>query len=70
MGGDSDSKRVLVLCGDYMEDLEAMVPYQALLSWGFVVDAVCPNKAKGDVCRTGEPLPPQEHSLLTMRTAI
>lgn len=45
-------RRVLLLCGDYMEDLEAMVPFQALLAYGVAVDAVCPGKKVGDVCRT------------------
>ena len=46
------SKRVLLLCGDYMEDYEAMVPFQALQAYGLTVDAVCPGKKAGDVCRT------------------
>lgn len=46
------SKRVLLLCGDYVEDYEAMVPFQALLAFGVTVDAVCPGKKAGDVCRT------------------
>lgn len=45
-------KRVLLLCGDYMEDYEAMVPFQALLAYGISVDAVCPGKKAGDICRT------------------
>ncbi|MED6147728.1 Protein DJ-1 D [Stylosanthes scabra] len=45
-------KRVLLLCGDYMEDYEAMVPFQALQAYGVTVDAVCPAKKAGDVCRT------------------
>lgn len=45
-------KKVLVLCGDYMEDYEAMVPFQALQAYGVQVDAACPNKISGDVCRT------------------
>ena len=35
-----------------MEDYEVMVPFQTLLSYGYVVDAVCPNKKAGDICRT------------------
>ncbi|KAL2333164.1 hypothetical protein Fmac_014377 [Flemingia macrophylla] len=46
------SKRVLLLCGDFMEDFEAMVPFQALQAFGVTVDAVCPGKKAGDVCRT------------------
>ncbi|XP_059452584.1 protein DJ-1 homolog D-like isoform X1 [Corylus avellana] len=45
-------KRVLLLCGDYMEDYEAMVPFQALQAFGVSVDAVCPGKKAGDICRT------------------
>ncbi|KAL3525103.1 hypothetical protein ACH5RR_013475 [Cinchona calisaya] len=45
-------KRVLILCGDYMEDYEVMVPFQALLAYGVAVDAVCPGKKAGDFCRT------------------
>ncbi|KAK2652540.1 hypothetical protein Ddye_012396 [Dipteronia dyeriana] len=45
-------RSVLLLCGDYMEDSEAMVPFQALLAYGVAVDAVCPGKNAGDVCRT------------------
>ncbi|KAK9950668.1 hypothetical protein M0R45_006145 [Rubus argutus] len=46
-------RRVLLLCGDYMEDQEAMVPFQALQAYGVSVDAVCPGKKAGDICRTG-----------------
>lgn len=35
-----------------MEDYEAMVPFQALLAYGISVDAVCPGKKAGDICRT------------------
>ena len=45
-------RRVLLLCGDYMEDYEAMVPFQALQAYGVDVDAVCPGKKAGDVCPT------------------
>ncbi|KAG6743347.1 hypothetical protein POTOM_054301 [Populus tomentosa] len=45
-------KSVLLLCGDYMEDHEAMVPFQALQAYGIVVDAACPGKKAGDICRT------------------
>ncbi|CAM0145887.1 unnamed protein product [Urochloa decumbens] len=46
------AKKVLLLCGDYMEDYEVMVPFQALQAYGISVDAVCPGKKAGDVCRT------------------
>ena len=41
-------KRVLMLAGDYTEDYEVMVPYQALLMAGVAVDVVCPDKTAGD----------------------
>ncbi|KAK4480045.1 hypothetical protein RD792_013102 [Penstemon davidsonii] len=48
----ASQKRVLLLCGDYVEDYEVMVPFQALLAYGLSVDAVCPGKKSGDICRT------------------
>lgn len=45
-------KNVLMLVGDYVEDYEVMVPFQALLMVGHVVHAVCPGKKAGDVVRT------------------
>ena len=42
------SKKILMLAGDFVEDYEIMVPYQALLSVGFEVDVVCPGKKKGE----------------------
>ncbi|XP_073145989.1 protein DJ-1 homolog D [Henckelia pumila] len=48
----ASQKRVLLLCGDYVEDYEVMVPFQALLAYGLSVDAVCPGKKAGDICRT------------------
>ncbi|GFQ07443.1 protein dj-1 homolog d [Phtheirospermum japonicum] len=45
-------KRILLLCGDYVEDYEVMVPFQALLAYGLSVDAVCPGKKAGEMCRT------------------
>ncbi|CAI5486039.1 unnamed protein product [Closterium sp. Naga37s-1] len=45
-------KRVLMLAGDFMEDYEAMVPMQALQALGYRVDAVCPDRRAGDVCKT------------------
>lgn len=41
-----------MLVGDYVEDYEAMVPFQALLMVGHSVHAVCPGKRAGDVVRT------------------
>jgi len=42
------SKRILLLAGDYVEDYEAMVPFQALQMVGHTVHAVCPGKKAGD----------------------
>jgi protease I len=45
-------KNILMLVGDYVEDYEVMVPFQALLMVGHTVHAVCPGKKAGDVVRT------------------
>lgn len=45
-------KKILMLVGDFVEDYEAMVPYQMLLMVGHQVDAVCPGKKAGDKVRT------------------
>jgi protease I len=46
------SKKILMLVGDYVEDYEVMVPFQALMMVGHKVDAVCPSKSKGQTVRT------------------
>jgi len=46
------SRRILMLVGDYAEDYEVMVPFQALLAVGHTVHAVCPGKRKGEKIRT------------------
>ena len=46
------SKKILMLVGDYVEDYEVMVPFQALLMVGYTVHAVCPDKSEGDQVRT------------------
>ena len=46
------SARILVLAGDFVEDYEIMVPFQALQMVGHVVEAVCPGKNKGEQVRT------------------
>ena len=38
------AKKILMLCGDFTEDYETMVPFQALSMLGYQVDAVCPDK--------------------------
>lgn len=45
-------KRVLLLVGDFVEDYEAMVPFQALQVLGHTVHAVCPGKRAGEKVRT------------------
>jgi protease I len=45
-------KRVLMLVGDFVEDYEAMVPFQILLMMGHEVHAVCPGKKAGDTVAT------------------
>ncbi|MBD8347439.1 MULTISPECIES: DJ-1/PfpI family protein [unclassified Dysgonomonas] len=45
-------KKILMLAGDFVEDYELMVPYQALESLGFHVDVVCPDKKAGDKIAT------------------
>ncbi len=46
------AKKILMLAGDYMEDLESVFPFQALLMVGHKVDVVCPDKKKGDQLKT------------------
>jgi len=45
-------KKILMLVGDFVEDYEVMVPFQALLMVGHTVHAVCPDKKAGDFVRT------------------
>lgn len=44
------AKKILMLVGDYVEDYEAMVPFQALSMVGHTVHAVCPEKLAGRPC--------------------
>ena len=46
------AKKILMLAGDFVEDYEVMVPFQALLMVGHTVHAVCPNKKSGERVRT------------------
>jgi protease I len=43
---------LLLLAGDFVEDYEIMVPFQALQMVGHTVHAVCPGKKKGEQVRT------------------
>ena len=45
-------KKILMLVGDYVEDYEVMVPFQALQMVGHKVDAACPGKKAGETVRT------------------
>jgi len=46
------AKKILMLVGDYVEDYEVMVPFQALTMVGHAVHAVCPGKKAGEKVRT------------------
>lgn len=46
------AKKILMLVGDYVEDYEVMVPFQALQMVGHSVHAVCPGKKAGEFVRT------------------
>ena len=46
------AKKLLFIVGDYVEDYEVMVPFQALSAVGHEVSAVCPDKKAGDFVRT------------------
>ena len=46
------TKKILMLVGDYVEDYEVMVPFQALQMVGYTVHAVCPDKKGGESVRT------------------
>ncbi|TAL95418.1 MAG: DJ-1/PfpI family protein [Paraburkholderia sp.] len=46
------AKKILFLTGDFAEDYETMVPFQALQAIGHTVDAVCPGKKAGDRIKT------------------
>ncbi len=45
-------KRILLLAGDFAEDYETMVPFQALQMVGHTVHAVCPDKKSGEYVMT------------------
>ena len=44
--------KILILTGDFVEDYEMMVPFQALQMLGYEVHAVCPDKKAGEQVRT------------------
>ena len=45
-------KKILMLVGDFVEDYEVMVPFQALLMVGHTVHAACAGKKSGEKVRT------------------
>lgn len=46
------AKKILMLVGDFVEDYEVMVPFQALQMVGLEVHAVCPDRRAGQTVRT------------------
>lgn len=46
------AKKILFLTGDFAEDYEMMVPFQALQMVGHTVHAVCPGKTSGEKIKT------------------
>ena len=44
--------KILMITGDYVEDYENMVPFQALIAMGHEVDAVCPGRKAGEAIPT------------------
>lgn len=46
------AKKILMLVGDFVEDYEVMVPFQALQMVGHTVHAICPDKKAGQTIRT------------------
>ncbi|MFW9997686.1 MAG: DJ-1/PfpI family protein [Candidatus Odinarchaeota archaeon] len=45
-------KKVLMIVGDFVEDYEAMVPFQMLTMVGHTVDTACPGKKAGESVKT------------------
>ena len=46
------AKKILMIVGDYVEDYEVMVPFQALQMVGHTVHAVCSGKKAGEQVHT------------------
>jgi protease I len=46
------AKKILMIVGDFVEDYEVMVPFQALQMVGHTVHAVCPDKKSGQSVKT------------------
>jgi protease I len=47
-----NGKQIVMIVGDFVEDYEAMVPFQILQCAGHHVASVCPNKVAGDTVAT------------------
>ena len=45
-------QQILMLVGDFVEDYEVMVPFQALQMVGHTVHAICPKKKAGETIAT------------------
>lgn len=45
-------KKILMIVGDFVEDYEVMVPFQTLLTIGYTIHVVCPQKTAGDTVKT------------------
>lgn len=45
-------KKILIIAGDFVEDYEIMVPFQALQIAGYQVDVISPGKKAGDFIKT------------------
>ncbi|KAJ3281670.1 hypothetical protein HDU79_010583 [Rhizoclosmatium sp. JEL0117] len=48
----TNTRKILMIVGDFSEDYEVMVPFQTLEAFGFQVDTVCPNKKAGETVAT------------------
>jgi len=46
------ARKILLLAGDFVEDYEIMVPFQALTMVGHAVHVVSPGKKAGDRIKT------------------
>ncbi|MBI2804208.1 MAG: DJ-1/PfpI family protein [Planctomycetes bacterium] len=46
------AKKFLIVTGDFVEDYEVMVPFQALAMLGHTVHVVCPDKKAGERIKT------------------
>ena len=46
------AKKILMIVGDFVEDYEAMVPFQMLTMVGHTVHTVCPHKKAGESVAT------------------